>query len=235
MIRVLTTIPSVEFFPYLRELSKKYDTVFRIWALGVIHVQANRAREAEILMNSTAHARKAYIYKITYGLLGRGLLNSNDEKWRTRRRMLTPTFHFDILKNYRNIFIEESIKAVERVNQSLLIGESIQDVSLIACDYTMPTICESAMGVKVENMKEAQDYRKNILALLQTFPVRLIRSYMHPDFLFKLLGLERREKKLLKPIHNFTRTVIEKRRQMFYENKASIEDLQNENMCVPGI
>lgn len=109
-------------------------------------------------------------------------------------------------------------------------GNDVQDVSVLACEFTMPTICESAMGVKIENVKEAEEYRTNLLKLIQTFPIRLIRTYLHPDIMFKLLGHERVVRKLLKPIHNFTKTVIEKRRSMFYENQASIEDLQNENM-----
>lgn len=198
----------------------------------MIHIQAIRAREAEILMNSTAHAKKPFIYKITHGLLGIGLLNSNGDKWKERRRMLTPTFHFNILRNFTAIFVEESEKVVGRVNESINSGGPVQDMSTLACEYTMPTICESAMGVKVEDVdvKEAEDYRKNLLVLIQTFPHRLLRSYLHPDFMFKLLGWERRQKRLLKPIHQFTRTVIEKRRKLFYANQSTIEDLQNENV-----
>lgn len=183
-------------------------------------------------MNSTAHAKKPFIYKITHGLLGIGLLNSNGDKWKERRRMLTPTFHFNILRNFTAIFVEESEKVVGRVNESINSGGPVQDVSTLACEYTMPTICESAMGVKVEDVdvKEAEDYRKNLLVLIQTFPHRLLRSYLHPDFMFKLLGWERRQKRLLKPIHQFTRTVIEKRRKLFYANQSTIEDLQNENV-----
>ena len=159
-----------------------------------------------------------------------GLLTSNGDKWRERRRMLTPTFHFNILKNFTAIFIEESVKTVKGIQGEIDKGNSVLDVSVLACEFTMPTICESAMGVKIEGMKEADDYRKNLLELIQMFPVRLIHSYLHPDFMCKLLGFARREKRLLEPVHRFTRTVIEKRRQMFYKTQASIEDLQNENM-----
>lgn len=225
-------LATVEFFPYLRDCARNFKTVFRIWSFGVIHIQAIRAREAEILMNSSAHAKKPFIYKILHGLMGLGLLNSNGDKWKERRRMITPSFHFNMLKNFTAIFIDESINTVDHVKSEIDKGNRIQDVSVLACEYTMPTICESAMGVKVQNMKEAEEYRKNLLILVQTFPHRLIRSYLHPDFMCKLLGFHRKEKKLLKPIHNFTRSVIEKRRQMFYETQSSIEDLQNENMYV---
>lgn len=229
-IKFVFLFHAVQFFPYLRECAVKYKAMFRFWSFGVIHISAIRARDAEILMNSTAHAKKPWIYKFLHGFLGLGLLTSNGEKWKARRRILTPSFHFNILRSFTTIFIEESVKVVTRLNNDIEKGAAVQDVSLLACEYTMPTICESAMGVKVDDMKEAEEYRVNLLALIQTFPIRLVRSYLHPDFIYKLLGLERRQRKLLKPIHNFTKTVIEKRRKMFYENKSGMDDLQNENV-----
>ncbi|XP_024078512.3 cytochrome P450 4F22-like, partial [Terrapene carolina triunguis] len=54
---------------------------------------------------TAAIAPKDYVF---YGFLkpwlGDGLLLSNGAKWVRHRRMLTPAFHFDILKPYMKIF-----------------------------------------------------------------------------------------------------------------------------------
>ena len=57
--------------------------------------------------------------------LGDGLLLSAGQKWHTRRKLLTPSFHFDVLKSYHdtfnkttNIFIEcIKEKGEEKVRQ----------------------------------------------------------------------------------------------------------------------
>ena len=41
-------------------------------------------------------------------IIGSGLLNSNGAYWTRHRKMLTPAFHFDVLKPYVGVFNEVS-------------------------------------------------------------------------------------------------------------------------------
>lgn len=145
-----------EFFKYVRSCALEYKTTFRFWCFGITHIQAIRAREAEILMSSSKHAMKSEIYKFLHRFLGQGLLNSNGEKWRQRRKILTPTFHFNILQNFLVTFNEECLKTVDMVRADIERGHTVIDCCALSCRYTLHTICETAMGVKIDTMAEVR-------------------------------------------------------------------------------
>lgn len=98
----------------------------------------NRAADAEIILKSSKHMDKSRIYEILHPFLRTGLLTSNGEKWHLRRRMLTPAFHFDILKEYVEVFRDESNKLIDDLKQTN--GNEI-DILPISTQYTLNTIC----------------------------------------------------------------------------------------------
>jgi len=46
------------------------------------------------------------MYKFIRPWIGDGLLTSNGRKWRRNRHLLTPAFHFSVLKGYGVNFLE---------------------------------------------------------------------------------------------------------------------------------
>ena len=61
-------------------------------------------------------------------------------KWHERRRILTPAFHFNILKKYTDIIIENSEKMIE-ILKIEKIGESDQNLLDLITNYTLSVIC----------------------------------------------------------------------------------------------
>ncbi|XP_078617648.1 cytochrome P450 4F3-like [Branchiostoma floridae x Branchiostoma japonicum] len=52
--------------------------------------------------------KTSWVYGFFRPWLGDGLLISEGQKWQRNRRLLTPAFHFDILKHYVTLFSEST-------------------------------------------------------------------------------------------------------------------------------
>uniref|UniRef100_A0A1I8PP24 Cytochrome P450 n=1 Tax=Stomoxys calcitrans TaxID=35570 RepID=A0A1I8PP24_STOCA len=62
------------------------------------------AEDSSEVFDSTELIHKSVIYVYLKQFLGDGLLLSSDSKWSSRRKMLTPAFHFSILQAFNEIF-----------------------------------------------------------------------------------------------------------------------------------
>ena len=62
----------------------------------------------KFLVNSSKHTDKSMDYDFLHDWLGTGLLTSGGEKWKTRRHLITPSFHFDILNDFLIVMNEQS-------------------------------------------------------------------------------------------------------------------------------
>ena len=84
--------------------------------------------------------------------LNQGLLTSASTKWRSRRKMLTPAFHFNILEQFLPIMNEQAniLSQVIHDRQKRMGNDYINIVPLIT-NATLDIISETAMGVKIES------------------------------------------------------------------------------------
>lgn len=91
-------------FHLFRTIAAKYQKSYLLCAFGITQYFIIKAKEAEQILNSSKHLEKGIIYDILHPFLKTGLLTSAGEKWHQRRKMLTPTFHFNILRDFCEIF-----------------------------------------------------------------------------------------------------------------------------------
>ena len=63
---------------------------------------------------ATFHIYSSRLWASLHAHKGDGLLVSAGSKWASRRRLLTPAFHFDILRPYVGVYAEASTQLVVR-------------------------------------------------------------------------------------------------------------------------
>ena len=82
--------------------------------------------------------------------LGTGLLLSTHQKWRVRRKLLTPAFHFRILDDALEVFnAQGQILADVLQEDSSKKSDNILDIFNYVTRCTLDIILETAMGVQM--------------------------------------------------------------------------------------
>ncbi|CAG2181734.1 unnamed protein product [Oppiella nova] len=69
----------------------------------------------DTLLTSNTNIEKSEQYMFLLDWLGEGLLTSTGAKWKGRRKLLTPAFHFKILDDFIPIMCEQSDILVQKL------------------------------------------------------------------------------------------------------------------------
>lgn len=86
---------------------------------------------------------------MTKDWLQEGLLTvSNRQKWQHRRKMLTPAYHFSILKNCLTVFDQQGHVLLKNLENH--VDNGAFDICNYINLYTLDVICETSMGVAIE-------------------------------------------------------------------------------------
>ncbi|KAL4239904.1 Cytochrome P450 4V2 [Mactra antiquata] len=185
-------------------------------------------KETEQLVNSSKHLDKSSDYDLLQPWLGTGLLLSTGEKWKTRRKLLTPTFHFKILHDFVGVFNEQCKILVNKWKPSA-DGRTVINVYSDITTCALDIICETAMGRNVNAQQDSDsDYVKAVHKVSQYTVLRVRSPWYWPTFLFNLIGPGKDYKHGLSILHSFTEQVIRERQEEFsqsHDKKVTMQDL----------
>ncbi|XP_023238241.1 cytochrome P450 4c3-like [Centruroides sculpturatus] len=190
----------------------------------------------EVLKNNTV-INKDRIYNIFHPWLGTGLITSSNDKWRHRRKLLTPAFHFRILEDFQGIFNDHSNILIEKLKNKKQNEEFLIDELIRLC--TLDIIADSAMGVRfITQDRSGTDYGVAVNDITSA----LVQWFMKPWYwfspIFNLSPLGKKFYKDIHTVHEFDRKVIREKKQKMMEelehNSQTIDNFKKENE-VPGV
>lgn len=132
----------------------------RIWIFKRLVIITRDPKLFEILLSSQRQLTKNNLYELLNDWLGNGLLMSTGQKWFTRRKIITPTFHFKILQQFVDVFNQQSQVFVEQIKRK----ESQQpfDIYNVVTLMSLDIICQSAMGVELRSQIGDSEYAKAV-------------------------------------------------------------------------
>ncbi|XP_044765946.1 cytochrome P450 4c3-like [Coccinella septempunctata] len=193
-----------------------------IWMTFFPLILVSEPNVLEQVLRSPVNNTKGVIYNMVRPWLNDGLLTSNDKKWHTRRKMLTPAFHFNILQKFLHIFNEESRLIVDSLKGH---SHNETDASKIISKFTLDTICETAMGTKLSELANGEKYRWAVREYGIMAIDRVAKTWLLVDAIHRFSKYYRKHIQVLDILHEFTRTVIDARQKTFISHEEiSIND-----------
>ncbi|KAK3858560.1 hypothetical protein Pcinc_035258 [Petrolisthes cinctipes] len=194
--------------------------VIRIWIGPVPMIILSSAKAVEALFSSRVNIDKSREYDALHPWLGTGLLNSTGSKWQSRRKMLTPAFHFKILDNFIDVFDSQACKLVEKLR-----GKADGHLFNIYPHFTLcalDIICETAMGRTVNAQdNENSEYVRAVTRLGEMIVERAFKAWLHNDIVYWLSGLSKEHDTHINVLHKFTRDTIKERRALYHQLKET--------------
>nr|AHL88990.1 cytochrome p450 4V24 [Brachionus koreanus] len=202
-----------EFLMQIRDFSYKFkdEPMWRMWLGTMPNYIFHKGEYAEILFSSSKNTQKSVQYDFLHPWLGTGLLTSHGDKWSTRRRLITPTFHFEILNDFLSVMNEQALIMTEILSSLVKNKQEINIFErLKAC--ALDVICESAMGQNVNAQNDQlSDYVRAVARMSELVTYRFFDPLEWSDFIYSRTQRGKDYKRCLKILHEFSTKVIMER------------------------
>ncbi|XP_049496060.1 cytochrome P450 4F3-like [Panthera uncia] len=161
---------------------------------------------------ATIVPRDKFFYSFLRPWLGDGLLLTAGDKWSHHRRLLTPAFHFEILKSYVKIFNKSAdimhAKWKRLVSEGSTRLDMFEHISLM----TLDSLQKCVFSFDSNCQESPSEYIAAILELSALVVKRQRQIFLHPDLLYYLTPDGRRFRRACDLVHNFTDAIIQERR-----------------------
>lgn len=220
-------VPIEDIYKILNEWGKQYYPAYGLRLAYHGGLNLFSPEDFEIVMSSKKHHEKTEMYLVMYDWLKEGLLNSFGEKWFQRRKILTPAFHFSVLKDFIGVFIEETNNLVN--NTIPKYGTEAFDIVPMLKLFALSSMNETAMGQKLDLEKpEHRIYRQAITDIQNVYIYRLLRPWFFVRLTWFFVKQCYQEMRLLNILHGYTQKIVKNKEKVFKGVEQRIVDEQEQ-------
>ncbi|CAO1443801.1 unnamed protein product [Diamesa hyperborea] len=214
LVKLIDKIPGPPALPLIGEyLLRIFNSIFKIqgiskaWIGTKPYVLVSKPSAVEPILSSPKHIDKSSDYDYLRPWLGTGLLTSFGSKWHSRRKILTPAFHFKILEDFMDIFNEQSAIMVKKMAKE--VNKDSFNIFPYVTLCTLDIVCETAMGRDINAQGDSEsDYVKAVYQIGEIVLNRQAKFWLQPDLIFKFTKDYAKHENCIKILHGFSNRVI---------------------------
>lgn len=161
-------------------------------------------------------------YSFLMEWIGEGLLTSSGKRWERNRRLLTPAFHFDILRPYVNIYNSSTDLFLNNLKPFAGNDKSVDIFPLVTLE-TLDTILKCAFSYEgnIQTEGEKHPYVAAVGRLGVVVSDRWTKPWLYWDLIFNRTQLGQEHNDLCRYVHEFSENVIKERRQSLAKDGPS--------------
>ncbi|KAM9320123.1 ultra-long-chain fatty acid omega-hydroxylase-like [Gastrophryne carolinensis] len=215
--------PSEKGLEDFNQSTKEHPYTFKSWmgpTLPIITVVHPDTVKPILSAPASIAPKDSLFYGFLKPWLGDGLLLSSGEKWSRHRRLLTPGFHFDILKQYVKIFNKSTdimhAKWRRLSKEGPVSLDMFEHISLM----TLDTLLKCTFSYDSNCQEEPSEYINSIYELSKLVSEREQVLHHQSDFIYQLSSNGKKFRQACKVVHDFTANVVQQRKKALKEQGA---------------
>ncbi|NXC46896.1 CP4B1 protein, partial [Penelope pileata] len=230
--------PTHWLFGHVHEFLKEEDMLSKaeVWAQKYLYAHPTwfGSFSAALVVSSPDYAKTLFArgdpkdnvsYKHLVPWIGRGLLILHGPKWHQHRKLLTPGFHYDVLKPYVALMAESANVMLDKWEKLITNGKPVElfeHVSLMTLDSIMK--CAFSYQSNCQTDRESP-YIKAVYDLCRMVHERLRIFPYHNDLIYWLSPHGFQFRKACRIAHEHTDKVIKERKESL-KDEQEFEKIQ---------
>eukprot|EP00127_Corallochytrium_limacisporum_P000839 Clim_evm15s26 gene=Clim_evmTU15s26 len=210
---LMSPVPPHEMPKVLHQRIGEIGGIMATWNAGIPVIMISQGKYAAPILRSNTNIRKNFLVGFFEEWLGKGLLTSSGEHWRSHRRALTNTFHFNVLRHYLESMKRNVSVFLDLMDKKAETGETfdIFDYHLL---LGLDVIFETAMGRNIDaQLAEGKnEYCQAVVTAARTLSARGQRPWLWIPFIWKSTALYQEYRSALAVLDKWKFETIRERR-----------------------
>ncbi|XP_058117982.1 cytochrome P450 4d2-like [Anopheles ziemanni] len=170
----------------------------------------------------TRNIKKTKLYRFLSPWIGNSSVSLDGERWLTRRKIISPVFHYKMLNDFILTMVAQADVLVEKLRGN--VGGSDFDIYLPVRYCTMDVIYETALGIKLQSQLNPNvQHVEATDEFLDLVHKRIFNPLMRSNFIYSFTKAGQRQKEIVKVLNNFMDTVIQERK---HNDNAALESIE---------
>ncbi|XP_064458382.1 cytochrome P450 4c3-like [Ornithodoros turicata] len=163
----------------------------------------------EKIFSNPRNQNKPFIYRLMQPFIGNGIVLSDTDVWKSRRKAMTPAFHFKVLDSYVPTMSRKGEELIPVLNN--FEGKYFDALPVMRM-VAFGILFETALGSRI-NVKEAQENGLFIaMDNVGSFVVdRMINLFHWPDFTYNLTAKAKEFYKHVAVIRDYNDSIVRER------------------------